>query len=271
MKRIMPVASAFAVITVVALSGCVGAPPTGDATPSAEEVGQQFQEAVRSLQDYEATERTTFVSVRDDGSRQELYDVTAHLLYEREDRYRYEYTAPEGFAGFVMGANGTVRYHYSPGQSTAWIHPLADKCTDPSPFPVDVEHLFARYEVSNRGTAEVDARETDVLELVPTENASEKIRTVNATVWLDRETSLPVQIREVVRIEGRTFVTTRRYTNVSVDAGLSDEQFTFDPPPGTQIVRQDADAEPRWNHSLNDTNVEGVGAVGPASGRQRRC
>lgn len=96
------------------------------------------------------------------------------------------------------------------------------------PFGFDEVH-----EVSYRGNATVDGRETLVLALRTTDGQR------NLTVWLERSHYVPVKVRQVVGNGSDRRVTTVRHTDITFDPDLSPANFRVDPPSGTTTTSSD--------------------------------
>ncbi|GAB3682239.1 hypothetical protein GCM10028857_07710 [Salinarchaeum chitinilyticum] len=87
--------------------------------------------------------------------------------------------------------------------------------------------------VSNAGTDTVDGREVRVVELRSTD---EKSLIENATYYIDTEWYLPLKSTVAIRVGNQTTVTTRTYTNVTINGDVDAGTFEFDAPPTATVV-----------------------------------
>lgn len=108
-----------------------------------------------------------------------------------------------------------------------------------SPLPVvpaaglSGETNTTRAEYSYAGTETILGRQAHVIRIQPIEGTSSRL--VNRTVWLDAEWFVTLQTRSVQRVDGERVTRRFRFTNVTFDPELSDDPFTFDPPPGATV------------------------------------
>jgi outer membrane lipoprotein-sorting protein len=95
------------------------------------------------------------------------------------------------------------------------------------------------------GTATVAGRDTHVLELQSTANASGVVSNFSQTVWLDQEWYAPLKRTTEYRRDGTPVAITVTYENVTFNPGLSTERFQFDPPDNA-TVKTDETPTQEW-------------------------
>lgn len=126
------------------------------------------------------------------------------------------------------------------------IHRLVDRARDGeigqvrvSPLPIvpaagsSGETNTTRAGYRYAGTETVLGRQAHVIRIQPVEGTSSRL--VNRTVWLDAEWFVTLQVHSVQRVDGERVTRRFRFRNITFDPELSDETFSFDPPPGVTV------------------------------------
>jgi len=100
--------------------------------------------------------------------------------------------------------------------------------------------------VTYRGIDVVDGREAYVLELSSQHvNSTGSLTRFNQTLWIDTEWYVLLKIHATGSASGERFEVTSTVRNVTMDPGLDDERFTFDPPAN---ATREQDAEHRTTY-----------------------
>lgn len=91
------------------------------------------------------------------------------------------------------------------------------------------------YAVTFGGTATVGDRRAYVVELRRTGTSGEPVANYTQTLWLDVEWYYPLQRQTAWTQGGERTVITTTYTNVTLNPGLTDSTFRFEPPPNATV------------------------------------
>lgn len=247
-------------LVAVALAGCsflFG--DGGDEQPLPE--GEQAAEAYLSLDGYSATAHYEYSDQRDRRARLEI-DVDSR-------RSRVAWLAPPSRAGNVQIYNGSavVRYNATRNEyvsiSTSGLDSFEDggdriaRAVDAAradgkstverppaggaPLPKVPAGSSAdsdsdrKFEVTYEGTETVADREAHVIEYEAVGDPASGI--LEQTVWIDTEYYFTLKSTQVTRFDGNESTFTFRLSEVSIDPGLTESDFQFDPPSGAQRNR----------------------------------
>jgi outer membrane lipoprotein-sorting protein len=171
----------------------------------------------------------------DDEAGQRDDDVEGELWARLSTgEYRTEVIAPEDRAGnVVVGGTETV---WSYSEETNQVTKLDRPDAGSNVSATVVSTLATQYEVTDYEEATVDGRETYRVTLAPETEGS-----VDATVTahLDRETYFPVVVEQSYDLENRTFTSRTEYEDVTLNATIPDERFTFEPPENATVETVD--------------------------------
>jgi len=208
-------------------------PTAMPATPeSAAELEAAFESRMTSLSSYTAT-RSQTTSM---GNR--TVSMTTDMWVRLSTgEYRTEVVAPGERAG-----NAVVG-----GTDTVWVYDEADNTVSTynrSAFGAGnvsasvVTGLATGYDVTDYERATLDGRETYRVTFVP-ENDTASTAETTVTAWLDRGTYFPVTIEQSYELENTSFSTHTHYENVTLNATIPDERFTFEPPENATVESVD--------------------------------
>ncbi len=109
--------------------------------------------------------------------------------------------------------------------------------------------------VAYNGTATVAGRETYVLSLRSTTNATGVVSDFSQRVWLDQEWYVPLKRTTTYNRDGTPVTITVNYENVTFNPGLSSERFQFDPPAEATIK---TDESPTQSHFVDIAQLQAV-------------
>jgi outer membrane lipoprotein-sorting protein len=255
-----PVALAL-LLVLACTAGCLG---TAADPPPADEIAARFIAAEERAEDFSATVTVTA------GSE----NVTLRLLQKDPDSYRLEFLKPADLAGTVAVSNGTRKWRYDPVTRTALTVAgpyIKASFSDPS-YPGWAEEVrgyagtvaasLAGQNASYRGTEIVGGRTAYVLEVTgesrlfaaPTRYREAVYR---FRAWIDVETWLLLDV-EMYGREG-DLILSAEYTDPSVNTGLSDDLFAFNPPTGVEVRPMPTAAiTPLFLSSIDDAWCYGV-------------
>lgn len=211
------------------------ASPTPTATPTpagpetAAELDAAFESRMTSLETFTAVRtQTTTLGNETTTSTTEIW---ARLS---TGEYRTEVVAPEDRAGnVVVGGTETLwRYNEEANEATKIDRPDAGS----NASATAVAALATQYEVTDYEQATLDGRETYRVTLVPETEAS-----VNTTVTahLDRENYFPMMVEQSYDLENRTITTHIEYEDLTLNATIPDERFSFEPPENATVETVD--------------------------------
>lgn len=213
------------------------ATPTATATPTSTPAGPESAAELDAAFESRMTSLETFTAVRTQTTRLGNETTTSKAeLWARlsTGEYRTEVIAPEDRAGnVVVGGTETV-WIYS--EETNQVTKLDRPDAGSNVSATVVSSLATQYEVTDYEEATVDGRETYRVTLVPETEGS-----VDATVTahLDRETYFPVVVEQSYDLENRTFTSRTEYEDVTLNATIPDERFTFEPPENATVETVD--------------------------------
>jgi len=258
-------ARAAALLAVLSLLAVVGVAATfgAPAAPSSAPIGADAGDAYESVDGVDAT-RTTVVERGDevrrtvahvqlrpgsDHRRVEVLESTDRLhevvvendstvwLYDRDDTQVTRFSSSGSVDGPSFGDRVERRFERldvtREGESATvdGVSPLPVVPQDAAAPPTAASDTAA-LRLSFEGTDEVDGREAYVLELSTPGEASGDVR---QTVWVDAQHFFPLQRQTSWTEDGERVAVTTVYENVTVDPGLDDDAFTFDPPANASV------------------------------------
>jgi outer membrane lipoprotein carrier protein len=210
---------ALAALTLGALPGSVWG-QDGRALSILESASARYEGASSVCADFEQTLKVPLLSQENHGS--------GRLCQARPDRFAMRFDDP---AGDVVVMDGTYVwiYYKSADPMTVIRLPVADA---PGGFDLHREFLEGpaeKYRISYAGIERIGGRDTHHILLVPRKATSY----VAAEVWIGGDDHL---LRRVKIEEENESVRTLDLSNVTLDAKVPTDFFTFTPPPGAQII-----------------------------------
>lgn len=208
-------------VALLALSGCLGTGPLSD--EQEQRVADRFEERYSNIDGFTATVHTEM-----DGENVS-YENTAKV-WQRPGtgEMRQEVLAPEERAGDVTVTNETTSISYDESENTYTQFDVSGMGDGERPDPGEqLRNMLDRFDVIYNGTETVDGTETHKVTLVPA-NESAMGGDMEMEMWVDSEEWFPVKQRMTSEEFG--LETTTRYENVTLNPGIDDEVFTFDPP-----------------------------------------
>lgn len=279
---------ALALVTVVALAGCStlfggngdepGLPP-----------GEEAAETYLSLDGYEATAHYEY---------SDRPDRRAHIEEDVDSgRSRVEWLAPESRAGSVQIYNGSavVRYNatkneyiridtsglesYEDGaqhlaraintareegtttidQPPAGGAPLPKVPEGQTDADTDPKRTF---EMSYEGTETVAGREAHVISYDAVGTVENGM--VEQTVWVDTEHFFTLKSTQVSTYDGNESTFTFRLSNVTVEPGLTAEDYRFDPPADATLNRSESYDVTAYDSRTALSNAAAISVPSPA-------
>jgi len=212
-------------IVVLFIAGCTqpDTPDSSDQTYSEKTVHLQD-----SIQDYSATVEE---ELQNNGPV-----ITREIVIKRPDKYRIHESG-----GCYDISNGTVLWSYCNGAAAAtyFADPAVKKFCD----DVDYQQIFANMLTVSpgtmNGTALIDGKDTWVIEVTPAGTPYHLRYTFESVrLWVDRKSGIILRAEMIPK--NKTNMGVIRFTNVTVNSGISDELFVFEPGPGIKIIDQKA-------------------------------
>ncbi|GKZ14411.1 DUF4367 domain-containing protein [Haladaptatus sp. T7] len=161
--------------------------------------------------------------------------VRADVWQRLPNHVRYEYTDGPT-AGDVMVSNGSDVWMYNDTRNTARHLRLSGENAGLVQNLTKAFQQFSdAFTAEYQGEATVSGRETYKVTLQP-KNESLGNLMQNQTVWLDQENWFPVKTHVETAVGNDTTTTTMTYSNLSYDASISDERFTYTPPEDAKVI-----------------------------------
>lgn len=218
-RLLLAVALALAVVA----SGCVSG-------PLSEQQEEQLADRVESeLDDVDGYEATVVTEV-DAGDR--TLESRQRVKADLEDGETWQRTlAPAEREGDLLVSNGSTLWRYDDSQNAVTKYPSGGESLARANVSKFVAGVGDRYNVTVNGSATVDGTETHVVELAPERG------TVGGemTVWLDKSSFFPVKVTQSFTAGNRTYETTVRYENVTLDPEFEPGTFEYEPPADADV------------------------------------
>lgn len=208
-------------VALLALSGCLGTGPLSE--EQEQHVADEFEERFSDIDGFTATVHTEM-------SGENASSETRAEVWQRPGtgESRQEVLAPDERAGDVTVTNESTSIYYDESENSYTKMDLSGlQSVDQSDLGSQLRNLLDRFDVIYDGTATVEGQETHEVTLVPA-NESGIGSDIEMTMWVDADNWFPVKQR-LTSDEGG-FESTTRYENVTVNPGIDDERFTFEPP-----------------------------------------
>lgn len=208
-------------VALLALSGCLGTGPLSEAEE--QRVADEFEQRFSDIDGFTATVHT-------DVDGENVSTETRAKVWQRPGtaEMRQEVLEPAERAGDVTVTNESTSIHYDASENTYTRMDLSGLPTgEATDLGSQLRNLLDRFDVTYNGTDTVDGQETHKVTLVPS-NTSATAGSLEMTMWVDTEQWFPVKQRmtsDELGIEATT-----RYENVTLDPGIPDERFSFEPP-----------------------------------------
>ncbi|MFC4448425.1 outer membrane lipoprotein-sorting protein [Halorussus aquaticus] len=232
LQQSLPSFPALAVALLVVFSGCAGM-QFGETDMSADEIGEKVEQKYENIGTFTGTVTTKIVTGN------ETRTTKANVwINQSASEMRYEYVAPESQNGTILVKNESAMWTYNETTNTVRKTNISSLGTQgmSQNYQQLVETVLENYNVSYRGTETVGNRSTYVLSLVPKSGSSLANITQNYTLWIDKDSWFPVKRHMVSSFGNQTYETTTTYSNLTLDANVSDDTFEFRPPEDAEVV-----------------------------------
>jgi outer membrane lipoprotein-sorting protein len=226
-ERIRPSTLGAVVVATVLLAGCSAAiGPLGDTAE--QQVAQQVQQRVESVDGFTATRTTTTTFDN------ETHSTTAEVwVRPHTGEMRAEPVRPDARAGDVTVIGENTSWFYDESEHTARRMNISG-VTGETDLGAQLGTLFERRDVVFEGEVTLDGESVQKLSLHP-ENDTQGFSAGTITMWVDLDEQFPVQIRYASGGEANV-TSTIRYENVTVNPGIPDARFRFDPPANATVT-----------------------------------
>lgn len=151
------------------------------------------------------------------------------VVYKKPGMMKWEYTLPEEHVYIIKG--DTI-WDYSPEDSEAYVLPVGDALY--KSFLLGLGDISADFEISFHAGRKKDRQGRFQLDLVPREKkARETIGTI--TIKVSPEDFL---VRETQLVDPLGNRNTIRFKNMKMNPEVNKEEFEFQPPPGTEVIKE---------------------------------
>lgn len=251
-----PVAWVVVAVGLVVLVGAMGTIVATDDDPDGDSLVETTFE-----QQPESVHGVRTISVESGG---ETVETTIRVWERPPTDHRSEVLSSTGAEspGDLIVSNSSTTWTYDAETNEAVRIAHDDSEPDPAATRPDAETIRSSYDVEYRGTETVGGVETHVVELTPTENRSLDraiVLTVGdaeyalsvgdpddsaddhtvgvETLWIDPDTGYWLQQRvETAGAGDEPMTITTTYEKLSVDDGISDDQFDYVPPENATVL-----------------------------------
>ncbi|MFB6087560.1 MAG: outer membrane lipoprotein carrier protein LolA [Haloarculaceae archaeon] len=234
--RFRPSALSAIVVATVLLAGCSAAiGPLGDTAER--QIAQQVEQRVARIDGFTATRTTTMTF--DNRTR----TTTAKVwVRPHSGEMRIRILTPESRAGDVTVVGTNTSWYYDASENTVTRMNFSAMRNDSTRLGARIETLFEQRNVVYAGETTLDGRTVRKVRLLPTNDTESGFATGNITMWVDTGKRFPVKIRYVLGGE-MNVTTTIRYENLTINPGIDDSRFTFDPPANATVKTPSFDME----------------------------
>lgn len=247
LRQLRPSTLTVLVAAAVLLSGCSAA--IGPLSDDAErEVVEQVSERMDDIDGYSAIQEIHIATG-------ETNTTVRAKTWSRPDtgQSRTEILAPADQAGDVTVTGNDSIWAYDSSENTATRMNVSLNTSSQLLTGEQLQELVERYDIAYEGTTRLDDVEAHKLTLSANESAtSSALSSAEMTMWVHAEKAFPMKIEAVV---GDDIHTTVRYENLSINPGLSDDRFEFEPPEGVSIET------PSFESETYDSRAELIGSV----------
>jgi len=149
--------------------------------------------------------------------------LTGKLYLKRGDRYRIETETQ------TIVTDGKTVWTYSPEKQQVFVDNLEKSQENPLPRDLLIKYTHD-FKPEYLRTEKLGAAECHVIRLTP---RKENSFAQSVTVWIDKKNWIALQIEQVDLDENSTVY---RIKNVTLNAGLADQLFSFTAPEGTEVI-----------------------------------
>lgn len=207
-KKLMIVTLLLSIVT----TGCIG-------EMTVEEIVKTTQEKYESVDDFKAT-MITITNVQGAEERDEI-----DISIKKPNKSKWV----DEKRGTIRVTNGEVLWKYDAKKSEA-IKTLLEGSGDMPDFDYDqlISSLLINNDVTLVGEEKLGGMSCYVIEASP----KKETYLTRQRIWIDKKYWFPVKIE----IDFGDFKSSVEYTNVSINSGISDDEFEFVPPEGVKIV-----------------------------------
>lgn len=194
--------------------------------PSEETIEQHALNNTTTIESVTGT--VTINSTIDNGTQ----PMQAQIWQQPPNHVRYEYVSGPN-RGNVLVSNGSTIWMYNDSTNTVQRLQYNTSLTDN--LRQAFQNLSANYTAEYQGQAVVSGQETYVVSVAPPNGTLGGV-VGNQTVWLDQDTWFPVKSQVTTTVGNQTATTTTTYSNLTYNASIPADQFTFEPPEDATVV-----------------------------------
>jgi outer membrane lipoprotein-sorting protein len=220
----------LAVVSLL-LVGCQGG-------PTAEEIVARLKEVEAGTEDAHAVVELSFQGQGEDGA------FVVEVWEKQPNKLRAEMleTSDPAYQGAVQVVDGRQAWVYRPEENEVLVGEIGPD--EPSSFreiiqSMDemIQRVLDASDVSLAGEETVADRQTYKLEVTPREGDTTALPAgTTATLWVDQDRWIVLQAHFVGDLVGEGWLHVR---SLELNAGLSDDLFTFEVPDGVEVVRME--------------------------------
>ena len=223
-------------VVLLAAASVTGYAGVEAATPQTETPSDQLpsEEVIeqRALSNNTTVESVTGTVTITSDIGNETQTMRANVWQEPPNRVRYEYVSGPT-EGTILVSNGSMFWMYN--ETTNTVRRLSLNASFVQDLNRAFQNLSSEFTAEYQGEATISGRETYVVSIqAPNETLGGVIS--NQTVWLDQETWFPVQTKVTTTVGNQTSTTTVTYSNLTYNASIPDDRFTFEPPENATVV-----------------------------------
>lgn len=223
-------------VVLLAAASVTGYAGVETATPQTETPSDQLppEEVIeqRALSNNTTVESVTGTVTITSDIGNETQTMRANIWEEPPNRVRYEYVSGPT-EGTVMVSSGSTFWMYN--ETTNTVRRLSLNASFVQDLTRVSQNLSNEFTAEYQGQATISGRETYIVSIQPPNETFSGVIS-NQTIWLDQDTWFPVQTKVTTTVDNRTSTTTVTYSNLTYNASIPDDRFTFEPPENATVV-----------------------------------
>lgn len=238
LNRFPVVLGVVTLLLTASLAGCMGtevASPTKETTASPTQTTADTQPSETAIEQHALNNTTTIESVTGTvtittETGNETQTMRANVWQEPPTNVRYEYVSGPS-EGTTFVSNGSTFWMYNETRNTARRLQYGTALQN---LTQAFQNLSAQYTADYQGEATVSGQETYVVSVQPPNESLGDVVS-NQTVWLDQDNWFPVQTQVTTTVGNQTSTSTITYSNLTYDASIPTDRFTFEPPANATV------------------------------------
>lgn len=235
-KRVLSVALAVLLAAAAGAVGPAAAAPTDSDTvaqtdttvPADDETNLTTEEILQRHSEQLDSLETISMTVRSNVSSDEYSSSSTSEIWVDFENSQMRTEQSSEYANTTTVRNDTGSVTYDADENTVRNSDLTFEDMNPKETRQFSLPLNNETDLTYEGTEIINGTETYRLDVEPQFNDTD--RNVDATVWINAETYLPVQLESSMDSDSYSFESTVRFTDVSINETIPSERFSLDVP-----------------------------------------